>query len=102
MIGTTPLNWSIFGRRQQLTSQLEQLRALVASSTVSMTPEHLLLERANAMFGTKYASNAPPKKLIVTDWLVKEGASKNKARAIDSILRPELARKGGRKKNKQP
>lgn len=87
---------------QELTSQLEQLRALVASSTVSMTPDLALLLRANTEFGTNLASNAPPKKFEVTDWLIKEGATPRMACGMDSILRPELARKGGRKKNKQP
>ena len=87
---------------QELTSQLEQLRALVASSTVSMTPDLALLLRANTEFGTNFASNAPPKKFEVTDWLIKEGASLRMAGVMDTILRPTLARKGGRKKNKQP
>ncbi len=87
---------------QELTSQLEQLRALVPSSTVSTTPDFALLLRAHANFRTKFASNSPPKKLEVTDWLINEGATKRIASVMDSILRPPSARKGGRKKNKQP
>ena len=87
---------------QEVSAELEQLKTLGAGSTVSMTPDLVLLLRANTTFGTSYASNAPPKKLVVTDWLEKEGVSKKIAGAMDSILRPASARKGGRKKNRKP
>ena len=96
----TDRNTVLETNNQELTSQLEQLRALEAPSTVSKSPELLVLRKAIEKFGSRYASNSPPKKFEVTDWLVKEGVSKRIASVMDTILRPTLARKGGRKKSK--
>ena len=44
MFGTTPLNWSIFGRRQQTADMQEQIQTKIGGIPIGNTPEEFALD----------------------------------------------------------
>jgi hypothetical protein len=62
-----------------------------------------LMQIAKIEFYSTYSEDEPntaPRSVEVVKWLMEQGASQREARAIDLIIRPEPAKRGGRHKSR--
>ena len=70
---------------------------------VKYSTENLnIINAAVAEFWENHDPDSPPKKEAVTAWLAEKKVSKRIAAAMDTIMRSDLAKKGGNKKATRP